>query len=238
MEFIPLKSQNSLSIRIFSDGFSLYISDNNRALIGSRHIQRKNKTDLTLQDEFKKSPEFNLSYQCVKLYVETGYFSLIPGIFDDVSDQHNLLRLHHPDLNQNVVIYSTLLNKSKARFIYAVSAEWNQTCKSIFPDVTPQLHLTPIIAQHSDAAIVWIRKTEMDIAILTNGEPVLVNAYNYQSPEDLLYFTLNMLKELKINKKTFPIILYHSSELHPELLFKGFFTNVSAIPQMQWYENN
>ena len=238
MESNPMKNQHTLSIRIFSDGFSLYIIDNKGEIIAAKHLKSEELNELSIQDEFKNTAELTQKYTKVKIRFETGYYTLVPSVFDDDSEFHNLLRLHQPDLDVDSIVCSTILANSQNRYIYAVDALWDQAIKSVFPDATPELHLMPLLQNHTDAAIIWIRKDAMDIAVKIGGEVLLVNDYKYQTPEDLLYFSLNVFKELKISKDQIPVTIYHTSDMQPELLFKGFFAHVNAIPQWKWYENN
>ncbi len=63
---------------------------------------------------------------------------------------------------------------------------------------------------------IWVRPKLMDVVVLTRGNIVLVNSYDYQTVEDFTYFTLNIFQQLGLNKEEYPVKLYNSENC-PEL---------------------
>lgn len=242
MDNTPYRHENNVSIRIFSDGFYFFKCSRQGDLLSSHVPAKISLLDKNTDELLETFPDLRGPFHQIEVWVETGFYSLIPPIFNDEKQFRDILRLHQPALPPHMEVFSVPVFNHQAIAIYALPIAWVQKIQQLFPNIVPQFHLAPLLTNKSSKeqtsyTILWLRETEMDVIVVQNNAPILLNNYNYRAPEDLLYYTLNIYKELHLDNNTHPLTIYHNPTYQPTLLFSSFFGNLTVQTQAYWHEN-
>ena len=241
----PGKNPYSLSIRVFADGFSLFIHDENLGLSSFKHLQRNNSDSQSEFTELFSQKELNSSFSKTRLIIETGDYSLIPDQFG--TDGKALLTLQHPYLPDDNSVIINHIDGHGMSVIFTLQAEVLKAFRNIFPDIIPQLHLNTFLLQppESGRVILWNRNREIDMILFHEGKLLLMNSFSISTFEDIIYYTLNLYREFGLNRHDFPLWFYNSGQANQNQGFrsdiseglKSFFGNVNIQSQTTHYEN-
>jgi hypothetical protein len=241
----PGKNPYSLSIRIFTDGFSFYIHDENRELLSVKHL-RTGTTDR--QEDFAEllaQSELKSSFNKTRVIVETGFYTLIPEHFS--TDSRALLTLQHPYLNEDSPIITNNIDGQGMTVVFAPGAGLLKALRSVFPEIVPQHHLNTFlrIPPESGRVIVWTRGNEIDLMLFDQGKCLLMNSFNITTTEDIIYYTLNLYREFGLNRHEFALRVFspessaqgigNQSDITDGL--KTFFGNFKVKLQTTCYED-
>lgn len=241
----PGKNPYSLSIRIFTDGFSFYIHDENRELLSVKHLRtgatdrQEDFTELLAQTELKSS--FNKT----RVIVETGLYTLIPDHFE--TDSRALLTLQHPCLTENSPIITNHIEGQGMTVVFAPEAGLLKALRSVFTEIVPQHLLSSILRNQPESGrvILWTRGNEMDMMLFDQGKCLLMNSFNISTTEDVIYHTLNLFREFGLNRREFALWVY-TPESSAQVIgnqsditegMKPFFGNFSIKLQTSYYED-
>jgi hypothetical protein len=240
MAHTPGKNPYSLSIRIFSDGFSLYVHDEKSELLTLKHLRNRNDiNELLAQNELKTS------FHKTRVIVETGLYTLIPDLFS--TDSKALLALQHPYLSDDHSIITNHIDGQGLSVVFATEPALMKQIRSVFPDIVPQLHLNTFLRNNPESGrvILWTRGSETDLMLFDQGKWMLMNSFNISSVEDIIYYTLNLYREFGLNRAEFALWAFGSdssgsgSGNNAELAagLKPFFANIHTKQQTSVYEN-
>ncbi|MDO9154812.1 MAG: DUF3822 family protein [Paludibacter sp.] len=219
----------SLSIRFSPDGFSLFIYDENNINISKKSISAKinQLSETEIIDLLSKEPELQLNYKSVRLICETISYTVIPSVFFKNEEIADMLKFQHPELPKNEIVLYNFLDAWDAVNIFSLPKSLSVVLQQLLPEITIEHHLTTFLTdyiamQNEKCLHIWIRSSEMDIVGIQNNHLQLINTYNYSTPEDFIYYTMNAIQQLGFNAEDCKVLLYNSEkaiELH-QLLSK------------------
>lgn len=246
MNYHLVKKQYSLSIRILSDGFSLFVYDENYQLISTKHITPEHGTDkaVTLQNILVNHKELHQQYKNIAIICESGYHTIIPDIFYKTENNKQFLKLQHPTLPDPYQIFHTKLPHQQCTMIYGLEQSMIEVFLSHFQQIIPESHLVSIvkriISEDKNRLTLWVRQEETDCIVYNDHRIILLNKYTYQQPEDILYHILNIYQQLELspselctelyddeNSNNIPLIKKHL----PEVIIKS---KKTAHEDYQW----
>lgn len=199
-------TSNSLSIRFSSDGFSLYICDDNKQLISSKTVEFElyKQTVDELFYILDNTLELKLSYKSIQLIYESNQYTLIPYKLFDKDNIRYFLYLQHPDsLNNEHFAFNYLLTWN-IYIAFAVPNNLFQVLSKMLPEIELQHHIYSFInekvsLQKLSSIFVIDRNNMIDIIALENGSIQLVNSFKCESPETALYYILKVYEQLKLD---------------------------------------
>ncbi len=210
-----------LSIRFASDGFSLFITDENHSQISKKEItaQIYNLTETEIIDLLSKQSEIQLNYKSVRLICETTGYSIIPYLFFKKEEAAEMLKFQHPDLDKNNTVLFNFLEAWDAVNIFSIPKTLADVLQQFLPEITIEHHLTTFLTdyialQNEKYLHIWIRPDEMDVVAINSNNLQLINTYNYSTPEDFTYHTMNVIQQLGLNPEDCKVILYNSEKAH------------------------
>ena len=121
-------------------------------------------------------------------------------------------------LQLNTEIYeitkSDQLTKIKAHLSYTIPSVIDDIVFTFFPNAKQKAQQTILIEQFSkhknkeDNAYLYINDNILVITTFKDNKLLLNNSFNFDTKEDVLYFTLFTFEQLKINTETVNVILY------------------------------
>jgi hypothetical protein len=224
---------NSLSIRFSSDGFSLYIFDDNKQLISSKTIEFEmlKQTEDDLLNILDNTLELKLSFKSIQLIYETNQYSFIPDKLFDKENIRYFLHLQHPDSQKTEHFAYNQILAWDIYIAFAVPNNLYQVLLKILPDIELEHHIYTFVnekipIQKLSAVFVIDRNDTIDIIALEKGIFQLVNSYKYTSTETALYFILKVYEQLKLDvNQCVTFLNTNKSNSSLELLIKTYIKN-------------
>lgn len=210
----------NLSIRINSDGFSLSVFDESESLISAQHVSA---TLFTLSsEEIVKivGAETQLNYHNIKLICESDKYIFIPTpIFTPEKATDFLTFQHKKEKNERVVCNTIPAWETVNTF--TIPATLEQALSRLFPGTSIEHQVSWLLTnkikpQTGNSVSIWVRQKKMDIIALKEGKLQLLNSFNYQTPEDFTYHTLNIIEQLSLEIEKCKVFIYNV-EKKPEL---------------------
>ncbi|MDD5184377.1 MAG: DUF3822 family protein [Paludibacter sp.] len=209
-------NQYSLSIRFSSDGFSLLIYDELKKLLTAKTVP----VDLTtihyedLIELLLDDVETILNIKKIRLIYESDTYAFVPASIFRAEHATDFL-FFQDKLNKSDKISFNKLPNWDTVDIFTVPAVLNDAMAHLFPRLEIEHHLSwflsgKIKSTGESSVQIWVRPKIMDVVVLNNGNIVLINSYDYSTPEDFTYFTLNIFQQLALNKEECPVKLYNS----------------------------
>lgn len=175
----------------------------------------------------------------INCIIKNNSFSLIPNSLFDKNMLGFYLEMnsnYNPEKEEIGYFTHTTI---KAVNVFSIERELSQWFESCYPTKPINfLHQTsPFIEgalrSQSDANLkltVLCDHNSLDILLIENGLINYCNVFKYKSTEDLLYYIMFVMKELKLNPDTLPVSLYgeidqtsiHFAKLHKYIRFLRF----------------
>lgn len=219
MDYNPVakNTQYCLSIRFFPDGFSLFVSGEDKKNIVSRHINAM-LTELStdgILDLLSGQEELDMNFGTVRIIVESDFYSMVPaGVFRD-GDETAFLRFVYPDLPANMSVVKNELLPWNVFLIYALPANLNEALQTTLPELVPEHHLSAFMADNvplsADTAFyAFFRPGIVDLMAFDAGRPLLLNSFQCKTAEDLLYYLLKISAQYNIDTYRVSLKLYNA----------------------------
>lgn len=219
IESSPIK-QYLLSIRISSEGFNLTVFDESSVLLSSKKVAM---SILSLSaDEIIKNmlPETKLNYRSVRLIYESDIYTFIPAPVFKMEEAADMLHFQFkPDKKDQIIL--NRIPKWQTVNVFSIPKTVNQALIHLFPNAIIEHHLSYFLnefvkLQSEDRVYIAVRSNMMDVVVILNGKIQLINSYNFSTPEDFTYYTLNLFDKLPLDSENCNVILFNSDK-RPEL---------------------
>lgn len=224
-----------MSIRIFSDGFSLYITDDTNTLLSTKHgkINFAQLSVIELKDALRSELEVETVCETVEISIETDCYTLIPDSLFSAEDYAALLQFQHPtfSLSSDKLLTSELLNH-KAILLYSCSNKLYEAVISVYNEASIQHHLVPYLnVDYKDDCRLQVvnRQGKLDIVAFKNNSVQLANTYEYSTDEDFLYHLTQVKEQLQFADSSCSVILSGQAITSSlELLLSKYIRNFSV----------
>jgi hypothetical protein len=202
-----------MSIRIFSDGFSLYITDDTNSLLSTKHgkINFAQLSVNELKEALRSELEVEAVCGIVEISIETDCFTLIPDSLFSAGDYAALLQFQHPtfSLSSDKLLTNELLNH-KAILLYSCSNKLYEAVMSVYNEASVRHHLVPYFkVDYMDEYQLHVvnRQGKLDIVAFKNNSVQLANTYEYSTDEDFLYHLTHVREQLQFADSSCSVIL-------------------------------
>ena len=218
------KNPYSLSIRFSSDGFSLYIFDENQIQLSEKNISLASIPET--KDEFidilSGIDELNLNFDAVRLIFESELYSLIPMPVYQPQDAAALFSLHHNGIKATDSILNNELLAWDAVLLFAVPSVIQDVFADILPEVKIEHHIyafvNDFVALENDSNMhIWVRSNQLDIVVIKKGNLQLINSFRYKTNDDFIYFVLNVYDKLSLDREQCKLTI-HNAKKRTELV--------------------
>lgn len=209
------KNNYNLSIRFTSDGFSLYIQDENNYLVssGKTAFSFENADEQSILDIFSKQKELQLTYQSVQISIESDIYTFIPESFysEDTKSLYinNLRTLPTADtiIKNRIFIWNAVL-------IYSIPAGLYSALQKFIPEIEIEHHLFSFIKNQvalkdTPEMYLYIRQNKFDIIATQNSDLAFVNVFDYTSAEDIVYYVLKTFSMLSLSYDLCAVHIYN-----------------------------
>ena len=216
-------NQYNLSIRLTSDGFSLFVTDERNNLLSSKKTTFDifNQSKEEIIEKLLQEQVLNINYQSVRIIVETDYYSCFPESMLDEDHIYDLLHLQYHQIKPTDCMKYNLLLAWNAVLAFSIPKHLNEVLTEILPEVNLEHHLYSFINDKvaldtGQNFYIWLRNQTIDIVALEKGNLILINSYDYITKEDFVYHILNAAKQLSFDREECNLSIYNSDQ-QPEL---------------------
>ncbi|MBP1676105.1 MAG: hypothetical protein H6Q20_664 [Bacteroidetes bacterium] len=202
----------NLSIRVTTDGFSLSSYDPSHTLGSSKTASANiwEISELELLNLLSDEEMFQLSYNSVRLIVETDFYALIPEAFYSDALASQFIFGIRDSIPKNFKTISNKLLAWNAVLVYAVPEAVHAAFGKILPDIETEHHVLAYINDSvpldgGTSVHINLRKNCFDAVVLKNGALQMINTYNTESNEDIAYYVLKIYDQLQLSAEECPI---------------------------------
>ena len=149
------------------------------------------------------------NYQKVILLQYAPLNVLVPAILNSEAGKEQLLQMVHGPQTNRVLVKDIVLQQSLVNH-YAVDADLASLLNKRFPKGewwhVQSLLLTKTAAGEARVTAT-IRFNEVQLTVEKNGNWLLLQSYNYHTPEDVLYYILNAMQQLDLTQEETTVYL-------------------------------
>ena len=242
MDSTLVNNQYSLSIRISSDGFSLYVYDEKYQIISHKQEKSGQTDDLEfIHKMFETNKEIHSAYKNISIICESDYHTLIPEIFFKPENRNDILKLHHPSLPDSARTFHAKQEQLQSVLIYSLEEKLLKEIYLHFQHIIPESHLVhitrKIATERQDKFTLWIRPENIDCIVYNRHKVLLLNKYSYNSPEDIAYHVLNIYQQLELNPNEFLLEVFDDGNNQTESLLRKYISTVIIKPKQSAYED-
>lgn len=209
----------TLSIRVSSDGFFLSISDNAGTVLVSKNVpvQLFALTAGEIVSLFQhESPILDADYNDVRIMVETGQYVFVPEALFVPQETDTYFNFQFAEDKNNVVIFNRVEEWGVVN-VFSLPVALNEALNELFPDEVAVHQMTYIltakIRSNEDSLYVWIRPEAFDVVVLKDKKLLLMNGYQYNTPEDVAYYVLSIFEQLDLNIENTMVRLYQREKI-------------------------
>jgi hypothetical protein len=231
-EILPGISFNAekcvLLCEVSNEGFSYCIKDEDANSVLGLAVYHYDRSKLPVGFPIELQIIFHqkeiLSQKFKKVFVSYSFPQsiLIPFSLYNSEKNATLMNLLHGDLYSNERILTDVLAGQSIYNCYRIPASIYEVVQNQYQNVESahqySILLKTPVAQKSKLSIIFYTQ-KMIISLINGGKNLLINSFNYQTPEDVSYILLNICQQFKINSIKLEIsgLLEENSSLYKEM---------------------
>jgi hypothetical protein len=202
-----------LAVQVSASNIAFCILDSIRnKYILLRSFEADDDNDYTVSNiaEIVRNDDFlNCKYKKATIVAATEKSTLVPAQLYDPAKKDEYFSLNHSREN-NTVILANKITAPESYTVFEVSKFVLDTVTSRHPNITPVHHLKPLLnhinraekSSKNDYIHLHIEKVFFNLIILNSDNLKFCNSFNYRNINDILYYVMNVLKNLEINRET------------------------------------
>lgn len=211
-------SQCKLSIEVSLNGICYcVINTSNNTFIALEYIPFSDAGSTEelitkLYSSYKHHELLNKNYKETLILYKASKSTLIPAELYREADKMLFFKFNHRQSESETVLNQPL-NNLKAQLLYAIPTKLMNELELIFKKPTLRSHAGSLIEnllfQNKDKDVrvyLHVQNKTFDIAVLRNKDLILYNHYQYTQPEELVYFVVFTMNQLKLNTQKTPVV--------------------------------
>jgi hypothetical protein len=201
-----------IAVQISYDGLSFCLLDtirNKFVLFRSflpdenKYLNFDNLRELLLNDDF-----LTKKYKKVNLVVPSAGFTIVPSPLYDPGKKEEYFTFNHLRADGSVII-ANKLNDPDAYLIFSEDKNISELLNNFYQGVHPWHHLKPLFdhISHSRKTVngnyihIHVERDYFNLIIFNNNLLKFCNTYTYRNISDILYFVLNVFKNMDIKQE-------------------------------------
>lgn len=209
-----------LSIQIDLNGFSFCLLDT----IRNKYVALKHYSfDLLSEDPgknirtvFEQDEFLNREFKGAKMIFTTKQSTLVPQPLFNKENSKDYFSFNHAPDNNHYEIFFNRLKHAEAYVVFAVPAAVPSIVQKYLPSVKLFHQSVPLIENiylnrrdRKDRVVVYMNISEklFDIVVIDDKKLKLHNCFSFQDENDLLYFTLYVFEQQKLDPANTAVIL-------------------------------
>jgi hypothetical protein len=178
------------------------------------------------------------NYQKVILLQYEPLNVLVPAILNSEAGKEQLLQLVHGSQTNRVLVKDIVLQQSLVNH-YTVDADLASLLNKRFPK-GEWWHVQSLLLTKTAAGgtrvTATIRFHEVQLTVEKNGNWLLLQSYNYHTPEDVLYYILNAMQQLDLTQEETTVYLQGMIDQHSALydVLYSYILNLQLKDELQY----
>ena len=229
---LTLNIPYSLTVRIDSDGFSLSVFDKPNNLLTTTRVDKELSNLPYMEILSLIDSEIQINYSQLTIVIESDQYVIIPLDIFKIEEAADFLFLEHKPAKTDSILFNKIPQQSIVN-VYTIPGKIHEALNQLFPDTEIEHHISQFITndisvKNENCIYCWSRKNKLDIIAFRSGKLQLINSFSYKTPEDFLYYTLNVYEKLSLDSNKCPLHLFNS-KLNSEikLLLENYFTVIT-----------
>ena len=239
---IDLTSNIKLSIHISLNGLSFSIVDliSDEIIFYKKHVFTKKTTPKNLLKElkkyFKETPELNDTFSSVKIIHYNNLSTVVPEVVFDKNNALSYLKFNSQILQNDYVAYDQIFNNECVN-VYIPYVNINNFIFKKF-DSFIYNHYSSIILEEvksneknsiNPSLYLNMGLNHIEVIYFQDNKLIFYNTFDYSTKEDVIYYLLFTIDQLKLNPEKTPLIISGSISIddeYYEIIYK-YVRNVS-----------
>ena len=239
---IDLTSNIRLSIHISLNGLSFSIVDliSDEIIFYKKHVFIKKTTPKNLLKElkkyFKETPELNDTFSSVKIIHYNNLSTVVPEVVFDKNNALSYLKFNSQILQNDYVAYDQIFNNECVN-VYIPYVNINNFIFKKF-DSFIYNHYSSIILEEvksneknsiNPSLYLNMGLNHIEVIYFQNNKLIFYNTFDYSTKEDVIYYLLFTIDQLKLNPEKTPLVISGSISVddeYYEIIYK-YVRNVS-----------
>ena len=166
----------------------------------------------TLKDDIY----LNKHYKAVNFYLVNDKYTLVPEVYFDRKHLKDYFK-YNQYLAPEEEVHFTNIPEAKIYNVFAYPIELTSFLVSHFPEVrlfhatVPFIHYMLYLSQelniNSEILGINFYDSSFDVFVLKNQEPLLLNNFHFNTEEDAVYYIMNVISMLGLDKTKISMIL-------------------------------
>ena len=201
-----------LSVQASPDGFSFCLLDtirNKFVLIRSFEPEENKYFNAEKINEILSKDDFlTRRYRKVHAVMPSAKFTIVPAPLFDPGKKDEYFTFNHLPNDGNIII-SNRLNDPDAFVVFSVSQPLVELLASFHPGVLPYHQVKPLLnhISHSRKSVngnyihIHVEREFFNLIIFDHNLMKFCNSFKYRNITDILYFTLNVFRNLDIKQE-------------------------------------
>ena len=237
-----------LNVLVGSDSIYYVVSDAqlNVLVLKSFHFDQRPNIPLSagLKTTFFDDPLLKETYRHTRIVFTTPHFTLIPTKFYD-ENQHAAYFENLTELIGFDQIAVDPIKNIDVQNIYLVDSQLVATAKAILPYAQHHHIFTSLIlgfqkiAEHRGGYQVFanIRDGYLQVLFYDGRDFIFANSFAFRTPQDVIYFLLNVFEQFKLNPDVIPLSISGSLTEHSDI-FKyiyRYIRHVTFVPAPPYF---
>jgi len=231
-----------LSIQVSLNGLSFSVLDpvqNTYILFKHIEFDKKDKNYVKTQELLITDPVLNYDYKRVYFLFNTVNATLIPASLFNNEQTDKVLAFTSRIKEEDVKIEKQKVKLADVWDVYAIPDYLYYLVKNQYPDVvffhqyTPMIEVNLMSGAVNQEPVMHINLQEdsFDIVVLERYKLLICNSFKYFNPAELVYFTLNSIKQLDIDRDKLKVIVSGISSKGNEcfMLLSRYIKNVRVV---------
>ena len=201
-----------LSVQVSPDGLSFCILDtirNKFVLIRAfepeenKYLNADKISELINKDDF-----LSKHYKKVNIITPSRKFTLIPPPLYDPAKTEEYFTFNHI-MDEGNLIISNKITDPDLYLVFAVSKPISDLIISFYPEIHLLHHIIPLLDHiarnrrtvHGNYIHIHVERDFFNLIVFDHNILKFCNTFNYRNTTDILYFVLNVFKNLNINQE-------------------------------------
>ena len=201
-----------LSIQVSPEGFAFCLLDtirNKYVLIRSFEPEENKLFNAdTLEELINKDDFLTKRYKKINAVVPSQKFTLVPAPLFDPAKKDEYFYFNHPKEDNELILSNKIIDPD-AFIVYSASRSVNSLINKYFPGVHPYHQIKPLFhhISHCRKSLngnyihIHIEREFFNLIIFKDNQLAFCNTFNYRNISDILYFVMNVFKNLGIKQE-------------------------------------
>lgn len=205
----------SLSIRFASDGFSLSVYDQNKDVISRKQINENffEMSDTKIVDTLADITELQQNFASARIIVNSYKYCVIPAQLFETQSATKYFEFQFGKISANEQMLFNALPVASAVIVFSVPAMLYNALHPILPEINIEHHLSHVfndfvMLNEKIMLHLWLNKNSFDALLISKGQLMLANHFDYETKDDFVYHAANILKEFGADKSNAEIMIY------------------------------